>query len=100
MKLGITNSAYEASYENPNGYLKMREHGYECADFQGLADKNSVYYRDSALLCRERKAADAAGISFSQLHGIWPAYETSKEGLCEKREHLIWAIKHAHLLGC
>ena len=100
MKLGITNTAYNASYENPEGYLKMREHGYECADFQGLADKNSEYYRDSDLLRREREAADDAGISFSQLHGIWPAYETSIEGLREKRDHLIWAIKHAHLLRC
>lgn len=100
MKLGITNTAYDASYNNPEGYLKMREHGYECADFQGLADKNSEYYKNKDLLAKEKAAADAAGIKFSQLHGIWPAYETTPEGLKEKREHLIWAIENAHLLGC
>lgn len=100
MKLGITNTAYNASYQNPQGYIKMREHGYECADFQGLADKNSEYYKDKNLLSREKEAADAAGIRFSQLHGIWPAYETTPEGLIEKRDHLIWAIENAHLLGC
>ena len=71
MKLGITNTAYDASYKNPEGYLKMREHGYDCADFQGLADKNSEYYKDKELLAREKATADAAGIKFSQLHGIF-----------------------------
>ena len=100
MKLGITNTAYDATWKNPSGYLKMREHGYECADFQGLLNKDSDYYHNTDLLLREYAAAEAAGISFSQLHGIWPTDDSTEAGRTEKAEHLAWAIEHAHLLHC
>lgn len=100
MKLGIVNTAYGASFENPDGYRAMRAHGYECADFQYLTDKNSPYYQNADLLRRERAAAEAAGIVFSQLHSLWPTHETTEKGLEEKILYMEKAIEIAPLLGC
>lgn len=100
MKLGIVNTAYGASYQNPDGYRQMRAHGYEYADFQGLVGLDSPYYTDRELILREREAAEAAGIRFSQLHSLWPTHETTEAGFEEKVRYMEMALEIAPLLGC
>ena len=100
MKLGIVNTAYGASYQNPDGYRRMRAHGYECTDFQGLVGLDSPYYTDLDLIRREREAARAAGIRFSQLHSLWPTHETTAEGVEEKVIYMEKALEIARLLDC
>lgn len=100
MKLGIINTAYGASFENPDGYRQMKAHGYDYTDFQGLADFDSPYYTNPDLALREREAAEAAGIRFSQLHSLWPTHETTAEGLEEKVRYMEKALEIAPLLGC
>ncbi|MBQ8173853.1 MAG: sugar phosphate isomerase/epimerase [Clostridia bacterium] len=100
MKLGITNNAYNATWENPDGYRKMREHGYEYADFQELTNRRSPYYTDRTLVYREREAAEAAGVHFYQLHSLWPTRETTEEGWEEKVHYMEMALEIAPLLGC
>ena len=83
-KLGITTGNYYIKGTKTVDYEKMKSHGYDCADFSGLTGTPGGFLDlpDGELekgLLAEKARADAAGISFSQVHGIWPTDDTTEE---------------------
>lgn len=105
MKIGITNNTYNR-YPLDLIYRKMREHGYEMCDFQLADTEAEVYSMDDAALRQyldaQRKAAESAGIGFSQVHGPWrwPPQDLTEEDRTERFEKMKRCLYMTSLLGC
>ena len=87
-------------------YEKMKEHGYDCADYN-MADTNDEVYtlpekEAKALLCAEAELARKAGIEISQVHGPWrwPARDFEEEDRKERMEKMKKSIRYTAVLGC
>ena len=87
-------------------YEKMKEHGYDCADFN-MADTNDEIYslpekEAEALLYAEAELAKKAGIEISQVHGPWrwPARDFEEEDRKERMEKMKKSIRYTAVLGC
>lgn len=105
MKTGIMTGAYFGMAGSESGFRKMKEHGYDCADYQNLMNMNDKLYSCSAgefeaYLRRERDNARSAGIEISQVHAPWPTDDTSPEKREAKLEAMKKAIYGTYLLGC
>ena len=78
LKIGNCDSPYWASGTIDADYEKMVAHGFQCADFGGIANPDCYLYTlndeelKNALLPMKEKA-NKAGIYISQVHGTWPA---------------------------
>ncbi len=91
-------------------YIKLKEYGYQCADFQ-MAHTESHWYTASRAdfekhLKQEKAWADEYGIEIHQMHGPWDKYD-SQLGLdfsMEKLNYLMEtrkkSISACPLLGC
>lgn len=109
MKIGIqTNSLSENSYGRwgDNAYKKLKEHGYDCSDFN-MADTNSSLYtlpqnEAEAVLLHEKQLAEEAGIEITQVHGPWrwPVNDSTEEDRAERMEKMKKSIRFASILGC
>lgn len=109
MRIGLQTSTLDKSGYGRWGddaYLKLKEHGYSCSDFN-MADTDSPLYslprEDSdAILLRERELAAKAGIEIVQVHGPWryPPRDASPENRMERLEKMKLSIRAASLLGC
>lgn len=86
-------------------YETMRSYGYSCADYQGLINtaEGKLYHVDDdefvKLLTDERKRANDAGITFSQVHAPWPTNDFSEEARAQKLLYMKKALYGASLLG-
>jgi sugar phosphate isomerase/epimerase len=107
MKTGIMSDAYTAPYGLERGYCKMKEHGYDHADYQGLINVDAELYdlpeepfRET--LEREAEAARAAGVTIFQMHGPWGGSQTdlTKQLRRKKLEQVRKAIRGTAYLGC
>ena len=103
MKIGIVNSAYEAE-SGCVDYKKMKEHGFDCADYQGLMNLKMPIYTvaDDAyerMLTEERKAANNAGITFSQVHAAWPVRDRTPEETEQNLAYMKKAVRGTNFLG-
>ena len=90
MKIGITNNFY-LEEDGTTNYQLMKKHGFDCADYQYLCNIGGECYTKSEdevlkMLTEERKAANDAGIEFSQVHGPWYVYDTSEE---KRRSNMV-----------
>ena len=92
------------------GYIKNREYGFQCSDFQ-MAHTGSFWYTCSASefekgLLREKKWADENGIEIHQMHGPWDKKdaELSSDFTTEKLKPLLEdrkkSIEACTYLGC
>ncbi len=107
MKTGMMSDAYTVPYGLEKGYVKMKEHGYDYADYQGLINVDAELYDlpeepFREVLEREAQAAKAAGIGIFQIHGPWGGAETdlTKELRAAKLEQVRKAIRGTAYLGC
>ncbi len=109
MKKGIQSSAYIGRYEPfESAIAKMKEHGYDCLDYQDLVDTDSSYLFELSPaefeneLKLQRKIIESNGLYVSQVHGPWryPFHDTSEEERAERFEKMSLAIKGTALLGC
>ncbi len=86
---------------------EIRELGYDCVDFQSLADTDSVFYKGGAaarrkLASKVRKAAENAGIIISQTHGPWrwPPRDFTESDRAERFEKMTTALELTAEAGC
>ena len=87
-------------------YLKLKEHGYSCIDFN-MADTNTPLYTkslqeaDNILLC-EKAAVEKAGMKISQVHGPWrwPCSDCTENDRAERMEKMKRSIRATKILGC
>lgn len=104
MKIGIEGALYDVYGENR--YKKMKEHGWDCCDFQWFVNTETELFKVSeeefeARLKAEKTLADEAGIEFYQVHGPWrwPAKDDTEEDRAERFEKYEKSIRGAAILG-
>ena len=71
MKTGIVDTAYMYLGSHAAAFARMKQHGYDCTDYQYLVDtENEVFSQDTAgferTLLGVRRDADNAGIEIYQ----------------------------------
>lgn len=104
MKIGIRPDTYERWGDNR--YLKMKEHGYSCANYV-MVDTNKLIYQCTeeefvAAILRDKALAQAAGIEITQVHGPFrmPAKDLELEDRKERMEKMKRSIHATALLDC
>ena len=83
LKTGIESTAYFDTSDFETGLKKMKSHGYDCMDYQGVSLPDSPFfsYSESAF---ERyfqelsQCAKETGIEVYQMHGLWPRHSDGK----------------------
>ena len=107
MKTGIVDSAYMYLGSHEAAFARMKQHGYDCTDYQYLVDtENHVFAQDPAgferLLQGVRRDAQNAGIEIYQAHGPWrwPPQDFTPEDRAERFEKMSRAILGCEILGC
>ena len=83
-KLGATTATYCESGTRTVDYERMKCDGFDYADFSGLTGTPGGFLDlpDEELIAalkEEKVKAEMAGITFSQVHGIWPTDDTTEE---------------------
>lgn len=105
LKIGITNTSYGA-YGFSESFEKISEDGYECIDYQQLADISTEFFNSEkgefeAVLKEHRALIESHGMRVTQAHGPWPFPENHGDG--EGYERLVEASRRAvygaHVLG-
>jgi sugar phosphate isomerase/epimerase len=106
IKTGIKSTAYFGLDDYKTGLKLVKEHGYDCIDFQEFMSMNSPLYAMSDeefafSLNNIRDEAKANGIEIYQLHSIWP---TAGDDTEEGRQKSLWYYRRSILgakhLGC
>ena len=109
MKIGIlagTNRADEFGRYGENTYKKLKEFSFEAADYNISNTDSDIYNlpreQSDAILLRERKLAEEAGIEISQVHGPWryPPRDGTEEDRAERLEKMKISIRAASVVGC
>ena len=107
LKTGILSTAYFGFNDFEQGMKKLRSHGYDGFDYQGLVSiVNSPIYTMSEgaaerYLTEVKDCAKANGLEIYQLHGAWPHVEDStKEGREQTIAYFKKDIVFAKMLGC
>lgn len=99
---------------DPNGYgrfgdekyKKLKEHGYDCADFDMSNTETPLYEaieeETIKILQKEKELAEAAGVEISQVHGpwTWPIREVTESGRAERLASMKKSIRYTAILGC
>ena len=105
MKIGNKTSAFFKTGDSQRGFMKMKEFGFECADYQELLNpKGDIYSMsenefETFLKC-EKNNADAAKIYISQVHGPWIVDDTTEEARKVGRHYYERSIRGTALLDC
>ena len=107
MKTGITDSAYLYLGSHAAAFERMKQHGYDCTDYQGLVDTDTPLFAQDAkgferTLSDIRRDACNAGIEIYQAHGPWrwPPQDFSKEEREERFDKMSRSILGCQILGC
>lgn len=109
MRVGISASSLDKSgygRYGENTYIKIKEHGYSCTDFN-MTDTGAMLYTVSLeeaeeILLHEKALAAQAGIEISQVHGPWrcPPQDATEEDRHERMEKMKKSIYLTSILGC
>jgi sugar phosphate isomerase/epimerase len=107
MKTGITDNAYLYLGSHAAAFERMKQHGYDCTDYQGLVDTNTPLFLENAagferILSGIRSDANNAGIEIYQAHGPWrwPPQDSTPEERAERFEKMSRSILGCQILGC
>ncbi len=107
MKTGITDGAYLYLGSHAAAFERMKQHGYDCTDYQGLVDTDTPLFEQDAAgfertLSDIRRDAQNAGIEIYQAHGPWrwPPQDFSPEDRAERFEKMSRSILGCQILGC
>ena len=107
IKTGITSASYCGFSDYQSGFKKIREHGYDCIDYQEFASyANSPLYQMSEeefseYLTSVRLCAEENNLKIWQLHGTWPHVDDfSEEGREATVEYFKKCILGAFHLHC
>lgn len=106
MKVGIGDGPYRKRYGVEKGYEKLRSIGYECIDYQPLAETEAPLYQGGekqfeAMLTQDRKRIESLGMEVCQVHGPWrfPPQDATEEDRAERFEKMSMGIRGAAILG-
>ena len=105
MKTGIS-TGYINRYGLLAGLKKMREHGYECIDYNMADTLSGLYLHEGEELKNKaeelRREIEGASITVSQTHGPWrwPPRDFTVGDREERFEKMAKAIRITRLLGC
>ena len=106
MRIGIESGAYLKKYGLKEGLERMKRHGYDCLDYQFLADTETELYRCGEpeferRLNEIKEAAQQAGVEIVQTHGPWrwPPRDRTPEERAERFEKMEKSIRATRLLG-
>ena len=108
MKRGIRTGRLDVSGYGrwgDNLYLKLKNHGYDCSDFNMSRTDLAPYSFDEEerknFLAEEKKLAQAAGIEISQVHGPWrfPPQDASEDDRRKRMEEMRASISMCAELG-
>ena len=107
MKTGIMDSAYLYLGSHAAAFERMKQHGYDCTDYQGLIDTDVPLFEEDAAgfertLLGVRRDAQNAGIEIYQAHGPWrwPPQDSTPEEREERFEKMSRSILGCQILGC
>lgn len=107
MKTGITDNAYLYLGSHAAAFERMKQHGYDCTDYQGFVDTETpLFAKDAAgferTLLSIRRDALNAGIEIYQAHGPWrwPPQDSTAEERAERFEKMSRSIQGCQILGC
>lgn len=107
MKLGIGSKVYYNVRDYAEGFKKLKRHGYDCVDYNDLADMSSELYGLSDGELREflesvASSARECGVEIWQMHALWPTVNLDKTEPDRKRtvEYFIRQLEAANYLGC
>jgi sugar phosphate isomerase/epimerase len=105
LKIGIESSAYLSLDNYKEGLKKLKEHGYDCIDYQEVASAESECFswdenRRRTYFSDLKSYADMLGISFSQMHGLWPTNDKTVESRNAQFDFYIKQLEIASMLGC
>ena len=107
MKTGIMDSAYLYLGSHAAAFERMKQHGYDCTDYQGLIDTDVPLFEEDAAgfertLLGVRRDAQNAGIEVYQAHGPWrwPPQDSTPEEREERFEKMSRSILGCQILGC
>ena len=87
-------------------FVKLKEHGYDAADYNLSHTDTAVYEIDErqleAAMTAERCAAAQAGVAIAQIHGPWrwPPRDGTAAERAERMEKMKKAVDITALLGC
>ena len=106
MKTGIVDTAYLYLGSHEAGFARMKQHGYDCTDYQHLVDTDNALFAMDArgferTLLGVKKDAQNAGIEIYQAHGPWrwPPQDFTPEDRAERFEKMSRAILGCEILG-
>ena len=104
LKTGITTGSHIIPGTNKCDYKLMAERGYSCCDYSGISNPESPYYKMDdeqlkAAMQEERKLADEAGITITQVHGTWPVIDTTEELRAQNLEAMKTCVRATSFLG-
>ena len=106
MKTGIVDTAYLYLGSHEAAFARMKQHGYDCTDYQHLVDtENALFAMDARgferTLLGVKKDAQNAGIEIYQAHGPWrwPPQDFTLEDRAERFEKMSRAILGCEILG-
>lgn len=104
MKTGIHGAPYTRKWGDEY-YLKLKSFGFDCNDFN-MSNTNSFIYefddkQFDEYFTNEKKLADKAGISISQVHGPWrwPPADATAEDRTERLQKMAYSIHASKILG-
>ena len=104
MKLGIT-SGYFKKYGIEKGSSRLKEHGYDCVDYQNFVNTETDFFKLSEKefekqLRYEREIIASAGLIVHQAHGPWRRPQDATEAdRAERFESMSKAIRGCAYLG-
>jgi len=104
LKIGVTYGNFDANLQFNSDFSYLKTIGFDCLDYQGFTSGNSPLYKmkEDEFVCylaSIKKAADAAGLSFSQTHALWDidVEENDRENLFSYYKKSLYGC---YLLGC
>lgn len=108
MKIGISYDIFDSRYGRWGDakYAKMSEHGYSCMDFNMCNTGTPTYTLPEkdfeALMLREKRLAEEAGIEINQAHGPFgrPYEDATRQDKAKHMEKLERSIRATAILGC
>lgn len=106
LKTGIMSTAYFGIEDYESGIKKMKAHGYDCMDYQGIASCNSVFFKygDNAFKNYFKSFGECAqenGVEIFQMHGLWPRNADGDLDKADIDEELyIKQLLAAEYMGC
>ena len=105
MKTGII-SFYFNKYGVKEGARRMREHGYDCVDYQNFVNTETDFFKlpekeFEKILKEQRAIIEGEGITVNQVHGPWRAPQRDLESAdkAERFEAMSKSIRGAAYLG-